>query len=120
VRYLTGFLLVVLVLLQYRLWLGDGGIVQLQRMSERIELLKIEADRRHDRNTALEAEVRDLKEGLDAVEERARQELGMVKEREVFIQVVEKPKEAGHSKPPRKKTGDKPPGKRPSQPTPGG
>ena len=85
------FLLVLVALLQYRLWFGDGGIYELHELQTRIEELKEKGDKLHERNAALEADVKDLKEGTDAVEERARQELGMVKEGETFVQVFEKP-----------------------------
>jgi cell division protein FtsB len=84
------FLLVLIALLQWRLWFGDGGIYELHEMRERIAELKEQGEKLHERNAALEADVRDLKEGTDAIEERARQELGMVKEGETFVQVFEK------------------------------
>ena len=86
------FLLVLVALLQWRLWLGDGGVYELHEMQARIEELKEKGERLHERNAALEADVKDLKEGTDAIEERARQELGMVKEGETFVQVFEKPR----------------------------
>ncbi len=85
------FLLVLVALLQYRLWFGDGGIYELHEMQARIEDLKEKGEKLHERNAALEADVKDLKEGTDSIEERARQELGMVKEGETFVQVFEKP-----------------------------
>lgn len=94
------FLLVLVALLQWRLWFGDGGIYELHELQARIEQLKEEGDKLHERNAALEADVNDLKEGTDAIEERARQELGMVKEGETFVQVFEKP----HPLPPPEKT----------------
>lgn len=77
-------------LLQYRLWFGDGNVRELHRLGERIEELKQEGAKRRERNAALEAEVMDLKQGTDAIEERARHELGMIKEGEVFIQVIDR------------------------------
>lgn len=85
------FMLVLVALLQYRLWFGDGGISELRDLDDKIAELKQEGERRHERNAALEADVKDLKEGTDSIEERARQELGMVKEGETFVQVFEKP-----------------------------
>lgn len=76
-------------LLQYRLWFGDGNIREFRRLHERIEELEQDGSKRRERNAALEAEVMDLKQGLDAIEERARQDLGMIKEGEVFIQVID-------------------------------
>lgn len=88
---LIAFLLVLIGLLQYRLWLGDGGIAEWHELQVRIEELKLEGERRKARNAALEADVRDLKEGTEAIEERARHELGMIREGETFVQVFEKP-----------------------------
>jgi cell division protein FtsB len=86
------FLLVLIGLLQYRLWLGDGGISELNQLQERIEIIKQEVENHRERNVALEADVKDLKEGTDAIEERARQELGMIKEGETFVQVIDPPR----------------------------
>jgi cell division protein FtsB len=99
VKKLTVFLLVLIALLQYRLWLGDGGIAELQELQGRIEKLTEESEKRRERNAALEADVRDLKEGTDAIEERARQELGMIKEGETFVQVIEMPKNKTNDRP---------------------
>ncbi len=86
---LTAFLVVLIALLQYRLWFGDGNLLELHRMSDRIEELRRDGSKRQERNAALEAEVMDLKQGTDAIEERARHDLGMIKEGEVFVQVLE-------------------------------
>ncbi|CAI8953434.1 cell division protein FtsB [Methylocaldum szegediense] len=102
-RKLIIFLLVLIALLQYRLWLGDGGIAELQELQDRIDKLTEEGEKRRERNAALEADVRDLKEGTDAIEERARQELGMIKQGEIFIQVIEMPKNKTHEQAPRSK-----------------
>lgn len=80
----------MLLLLQYRLWFGGGSLREVRHSQQRLESLTQEAQRFRERNQALEAEVVNLKEGLDAVEERARQDLGMIKPDEVFIQIVEK------------------------------
>ncbi len=88
-RGLIVILLVLLALLQYRLWVGDGSLAEVWRLTERIRAQEEENEALGQRNRLLEAEVRDLKEGLDAIEERARHELGMVKQGEVFYLVVE-------------------------------
>lgn len=82
-------LLALLLVLQHRLWLGDGGVRDASRLQAVVAAQKAENERLRQRNEALEAEVRDLKTGLDAVQERARSELGMIKDGEVFYQVVE-------------------------------
>ena len=88
-RGLIVILLVLLALLQYRLWVGDGSLAEVWRLTERIRAQEEENEALGQRNRLLEAEVRDLKEGLDAIEERARHELGMVKKGELFYLVVE-------------------------------
>ena len=89
-RWLTVGLLALVALLQYPLWLGKGGWLkvweydrQLQQQKEVTRTLEI-------RNAGLDAEVRDLKQGYDAIEERARFELGMVRQDETFVQIPEK------------------------------
>ncbi len=98
--------MVLIALLQYRLWLGDGGIAELQELQARIDELTEEGEKRRERNAALEADVRDLKEGTDAIEERARQELGMIKQGETFIQVIEMPKNKTHDRKPPPKSSE--------------
>ena len=83
-------LLVLLIgLLQYKLWYGEGNVREFKRLNDRIAELRQEGAKRRERNAALEAEVMDLKQGLDAVEERARHELGMVMDGEEFVQVID-------------------------------
>ena len=82
-------LLVLFVGLQYRLWFADGGLVDVHRLEQRIEAQEAQNARLRERNRALAAEVRDLKQGLEAVEARARAELGMVGQGETFYRVVE-------------------------------
>ena len=88
-RWLTGLLLILLVLLQYRLWVGDGGLSDVRRLRQAVQQQKLTNKELRERNQALAGEVKDLKHGLDAIEERARTELGMVKQGETFYQVVE-------------------------------
>lgn len=87
---IIAFVLLVLVLwLQYKIWLQDGGIPEVLQLQGEIELVKSEVARLQERNTSLHAEVKDLKKGLDAIEERARSEMGMIKRGEVYYQVIE-------------------------------
>jgi cell division protein FtsB len=94
VKIATYVLLAILVLLQYPLWFGSGGVFALWRLNREIAAQEQENASLKDRNQALEADVNDLKQGLAAIEERARTELGMVKKGEVFFQVIETPKPA--------------------------
>ena len=89
-RALLGLLVAGLVALQAHLWLGDGGIRDVLRLREAVAEQRAENQRLVERNQALAADVTDLKTGLDAVEERARRELGMVREGETFFQVTAK------------------------------
>jgi len=89
-RLLFGALIILLLLLQYRLWVGEGGIKDLERLRAKYDVQVAKTRDLRARNRALQAEVRDLKEGLNAIEERARAELGMIREGEIFIQVIEK------------------------------
>lgn len=88
-RLLTGILLLLLVLLQYDLWVGEGSLASAWRLQQEIEQQQQENKGLKERNGALSAEVTDLKQGYDAIEERARNELGMIKEGETFVQIVE-------------------------------
>jgi cell division protein FtsB len=79
----------ILIGLQYPLWLGDGGVLALWKIKQEIAVQKLENAGLKERNLALEAEVRDLKEGYEALEERARAELGMLRRGETFYQIIE-------------------------------
>ena len=87
-RVVTYILLVLLLLLQYSLWLGKGSWLKVWDLDKQVEAQKQVNDANQKRNAAMDAEVRDLKRGTDALEERARSELGMVKPGEIFFQVV--------------------------------
>lgn len=87
-RVLIAMLLLILVLLQLLLWFGDNGQGRVSALEQAAELQRGENTELALRNAALQAEVEDLREGLDAIEERARNELGLVREGEVFYQVV--------------------------------
>lgn len=93
-RVLSFVFLGLILLLQYPLWLGKGGWLKVWDMDRQVEAQRAKNDALQARNGALEAEVADLKQGFDAVEERARYELGLVKPNEVFFQVVPPAKSA--------------------------
>jgi cell division protein FtsB len=81
----------LIALIQYPLWLGKGGWLRVWEVDQQIRSQRETNHRLEARNAALDAEVKDLKVGLGAVEERARSELGMIKDTEIFFQVLEKP-----------------------------
>lgn len=90
-RWLTAALIALLVLVQYPLWLGKGGWLRVWDVGHQLQQQKEANKKLEVRNAGLDAEVRDLKQGYDAIEERARYELGMIKQDEVFVQIPEKP-----------------------------
>lgn len=90
-RIVTLILFVLLVLLQFKLWLGEGGFREVARLETRVEDQRQLNEDLLQRNAELQAEVEDLRERLDAVEERARSELGLIKPAEEFYQVVPPP-----------------------------
>jgi cell division protein FtsB len=85
---LAAVLAALVLLLQYPLWLGKGGWLRVWDLDRQLEAQKFQNAELRLRNDALDAEVRDLKQGFDALEERARYELGMVGQGEVFFQIV--------------------------------
>ncbi|MDR1350680.1 MAG: cell division protein FtsB [Zoogloeaceae bacterium] len=88
-RWFTFALLALLLLLQYPLWFGKGGWLKVWEYDRQLQQHQEASQRLEIRNTGLDAEVRDLKTGYDAIEERARFELGMIKRDEVFIPLPE-------------------------------
>jgi cell division protein FtsB len=96
-RIITLILVVLLVLLQFKLWLGEGGFREVTRLELRVESQQQKNDELIQRNERLQAEVEDLRERLDAVEERARNELGLIKPEEEFYQVIPPPPEHDRS-----------------------
>jgi cell division protein FtsB len=89
VRLLIVILLILFLALQYRLWVGEGSLAEVSNLSDQVDAQKAENQRLKDRNAALDAEVQDLKTGYEAIEERARSELGMIKDDETFYQIVD-------------------------------
>ena len=91
-KYLTYALIAFIVAIQYPLWMGKGSWLRVWEFSTKVDQQKEKNVQLATRNAGLDAEVRDLKQGIDAVEERARVELGMIKPGEVFYQVIDKSK----------------------------
>jgi cell division protein FtsB len=82
-------LVILLVFLQYSLWFGDGSLQEVWRLHKDVEQQHQQNAVLRERNEALEAEVLDLQQGLEAIEEHAREDLGMIKKGETFYQVIE-------------------------------
>jgi cell division protein FtsB len=100
VRLLGLALVTLIVLIQYPLWLGKGSWLRAAEIDRQLQVQKNHNQKLEARNAALAAEVKDLKTGTEAIEERARQELGLVRSDEVFYQYVEKrPADAAPRKP---------------------
>ena len=88
-RWLVVLLIGLLLALQYKLWVADGGLGDVWRIGREVEAQKLTNAQLRERNQALEGEVEDLKQGLEAIEERARSELGMIRNGETFYQIVD-------------------------------
>jgi cell division protein FtsB len=89
-RIITLVLAALLLLIQYPLWLGKGGWLSVTDLENQLAASRARTEQLKARNAKLDSEVRDLREGLGAVEERARYELGMIKQNEIFVQVLRK------------------------------
>jgi cell division protein FtsB len=97
-KWLTAALAFAVILLQYRVWFSDSGVRELERLQRAVAVQRADNSQLEERNRQLGAEVRDLKTGMDALEERARSDLGMIARNETFYQVVPpRPADATHS-----------------------
>ena len=112
-RLITLALAALLILIQFPLWLGKGGWLRVADLEAQVEEAHRKNEQLKARNAKLDSEVRDLKDGTGAVEERARYELGMIKQNEIFVQVLRKDEQPAVSMtvpppPPAPKDKDKP------------
>jgi cell division protein FtsB len=87
-KILICVLIALLIGLQYKLWVGDGSLSEIVQLSKELERQKGKLRLLEQRNSVLEAQVLDLQNGLDAFEEKARNDLGMIKQGETFIQLI--------------------------------
>ena len=94
-RALAFILVGLIALIQYPLWLGKGGWLRVWEIDRQLASQKAKNESLQARNAALDAEARDLKQGLEAIEERARFELGLVRPDEVFFQLVDRSVDQG-------------------------
>lgn len=88
-RPIVILLIITLIALQYKLWLGDGSLLQWRMLEKKLVVLEQENKRLVARNRAIEADILELKSGSQALEEQARNELGMIKSGETYYQCVE-------------------------------
>ncbi|MDH5184142.1 MAG: cell division protein FtsB [Gammaproteobacteria bacterium] len=88
-KWLLSFLILLLLLLQFRLWFSDSSLLEIWKLQQQIAEQNADNSQLKERNAALQAEVKDLKQGLQAIEERARSELGLIKKGETFYQVID-------------------------------
>jgi cell division protein FtsB len=88
-KWLVLILTLMLIGLQYRLWISDGSLADMARLQQKIDTQQAENQRLQERNRILAAEVKALRNGSAAIEERARTDLGMIKKGETFYMVLE-------------------------------
>ncbi len=94
-KILLAVLILLLIGLQYKLWFGDGSLSEVVQLSRELEIQRQRLAELEARNRMLEAQVLDLQNGLDAFEEKARNDLGMIKQGETFIQLIPEEESAG-------------------------
>ena len=87
-KILISVLIALLIGLQYKLWIGDGSLSEVVQLSKELDQQKQKLYLLEQRNSVLEAQVLDLQNGLDVFEEKARNDLGMIKQGETFIQLI--------------------------------
>lgn len=87
-RLFNLILLIILLLLQYRLWFGKNSVADYHELKQAVARQQIDNSKLIQRNGLMYAEIDDLRSGLDAIEERARNELGMIKDGETFFRVI--------------------------------
>lgn len=88
-RIVIAVLVLIFIGLQYRLWVGEGSLAEVSSLRQQISDQQAALADLHEKNAALRAEVEDLKQGVEAIESRARSELGLVREDETYFQLVE-------------------------------
>ncbi|QGZ39153.1 cell division protein FtsB [Pseudoduganella flava] len=107
-RLITLALAALLLLIQYPLWLGKGGWLRVKDLEQQVDDAHAKNDELKRRNGKLDSEVRDLKDGTGAVEERARYELSMIKQNEIYVQILHKGQIPGDGATPAPPAADEP------------
>jgi len=95
-RYAIIILILLLLVMQYKFWFDSGGLQQMEKLRHEIAIHKLQDQELAKQNDQLRAEVKDLKQGVDAAQERARSELGMVRQNEEYYQIVPQKTEKGN------------------------
>ena len=88
-KWIALILVALLVALQYRMWFGQSSFEQIKQQQAKVEQIKTENQQLVNRNQKILAEINDLRSGTDAIEERARYQLGMIKEGETFFRILD-------------------------------
>ena len=96
-KFITIIMVLLLLLLQYRLWSGNGSLIEVSHLRDEIKNIKSENEQLKERNLSLMAEVFNLKQGHEAIEEIARSEMGMVKDGEIFYQIIDSAEKKSNS-----------------------
>ena len=96
-KFITVIMVLLLLLLQYRLWSGNGSLIEVSHLRDEIKNIKSENEQLKERNLSLMAEVFNLKQGHEAIEEIARSEMGMVKDGEIFYQIIDSAEQKSNS-----------------------
>ncbi|MEJ6591754.1 MAG: septum formation initiator family protein [SAR86 cluster bacterium] len=91
-RWLIAGLLLVIIAVQGRLWIGEGSLAQVNDLQARVAQVRVENSVREQRNRILRAEIIELKSGLESIEEKARSEFGLIKQGETFFLLVDETK----------------------------
>lgn len=87
-KWIVTPLIALVLVLQYKVWVGPGSMAEVNRLSSAIQAQQDQNEKLKERNAALKAEVSDLRQGLEAIEERARSELGMIQRGETFFHII--------------------------------
>jgi len=96
-KFITIIMVLLLLILQYRLWSGNGSLIEVSHLRDEIKNIKSENEQLKERNLSLMAEVFNLKQGHEAIEEIARSEMGMVKDGEIFYQIIDSAEKKSNS-----------------------
>ena len=94
-KILIAVLILIFIGLQYRLWVGEGSFADIDRLNQQVSVQEQENTELEERNSTLVNEVEELLTGMDAIEEHARHELGLIREGEIFFLIVEEDNPAG-------------------------